>query len=660
MAKKLAGKVYAFTLNFFSQEARLFGNLEAIAGRGSNQILSLPPPPVLRSPLLLEGPPRRLALPLPPGEDIRRRLEKIQRKVARNHPKVLKVKAPKGTAVIGSLDARGSTLLTRSVLGPDDIVYGLPQGQYEVLEVVHRNKKTNKVLLGTSGGSTSRTTPERTRASVAAAQVLQSLEHVVYGLESMDLLSHDVIDRTLSVSHMYDRASAIVGALDGLDAPTLLPELDLGLREVLRTRPRARDVLFTVSEALQKMDAQQAQPSLDVVLAGAKLMAQAALELNFLEPMPWLAGVEDGFERMQHTFKLLSLAKSSEDPSIKARFARHFDEEILPFMRSELAFSQGLAMFLAYMPLEAGTRIRRNVTVWETDASRRLASNAVHFELALTLEHVIDEALLFRFQSMGLGFHPSAKVQFWRSMGSGTPELILSCTGTTSFGKDFDALWKLRNVTTGALGNIDPRGVSNQSVASMLDPLLAQLKKMGATRQSRITVTGHSQGGAVALRIYYVLKMLGYEHVICTAFSAPGLDEETFHMMNFMVGAEDAARDVYMIDDPKDWVPTAGEQTPLGLKLRTPFRSGRMGRKGIVDSRFDDLMLGHGSPNLVWRMIYGGPPRPSDQLAQFNLNSTKLLVEYFRCSTGGLAFTPSPAERVMAALAKKKKGETDL
>ncbi|MCY1030879.1 hypothetical protein OV207_05375 [Corallococcus sp. BB11-1] len=595
---------------------------------------------------------------LPPiGSRILALTMQVMANVPREHIKRFSSKKP--TFVIGrQAPGTGEIVMHFGDLSKEQdlTVFCMPPGNYDIIES-HLDGLTTERFTTTRSSRSSGSVHRSLRESASIPLVMEAMLHMVDGISAMGDLSHDQVDRTLRVSNMLMRASATLHALQELQARSILPDLAVDLILALDSPIPADAVLDLMLVHMHRLSLSKTPVSQDVVMAGAKLLAEVALRMNYLEPMPYLTGVPDGHDRMQWAFKELSLARQSSDPAVKARFVRELNEKVIPYLRSEFSFSQGLAMFLAYLSLEPGIRIERNVTVWESDPALAHKSHARHFELKSTLEQVVGEPLLNRFESMALEFHPAAKIQFWRSMGSSAPEFYVAATGTTSWGKDFDALWKERNVTTGALANVDPLGVAYQGVKAILDPVLQELKKLGATKSSRITVTGHSLGGAVALRLAYMLKALGYEDINCTAFSAPALDEETFEQMNFRIGAEKAAKGIYLIDDPKDYAPGGGYQTPLGLRIRSGFSSSKGGRLGIVDSQADDLLLGHGTPGQVWRMICGGPILGKDPHAEFNPNSSLWIIRYFRCITGPFIFARSPLEQDMVALARKRKAQ---
>jgi hypothetical protein len=563
--------------------------------------------------------------------------------------------------VMGSFDRTRGMVKLMSELEPDTVVYALPPGKYKAIEDAHTKAKHLSLEVRDFDVDSMF---DSLRIKLSQRQVIDGLEDIVIGLDAIGDLSHDNTFRPLAVQNMVRKAYAIVRALRDLDAETAFPLLSTRLGKlVAQKRPLAWDVVSTTLDTFEETIQLDPVLPLSKVLAGAKLLARMALEVDFLEPMPVVSGISNGFELMQDTFRLLSVAKASTDLTVKTKFLQHLDENIFPHLKSELAFLQGMAMFVAYMPIEQGAHLRRQVTFWETDLERNLTSNPVHFELFGSVEHVVDDALYARFKQLDLRFHPSAKIQIWRAKKSSAPEIVLNCTGTTSYGKDFDARWKEQHVATGALGNVDPFGISKSSAKEAIDNVLRVLKKAGATGDSRITVTGHSQGGAVALRVYYWLKLLGYQNVTCVGFSAPGLDMETVSQMMLLLGVEGAARDVHLVDDPKDWVPTAGEITPFGTKMLVPTTMTQWSWKqfsarwGIVDNRFDDWILGHGTPGLVWRMIHGGPLRHSRETSAFNWNSTVPVVEYGRASTGLVFFKPGPRE---LALRAREKDESRL
>jgi len=618
----------------------------------SKEVQLLLSAPARRKWLLLEAPRRPLQIEASPAYKLYNVVGNVVRRARREHRQ--QTTFPTATAIVGSMDTTGGIVVAGpgSAITAESVVYGAPPGYYEVEEQLGEIT-TRKIKRITTRNKRS---PRELRRSVSAVQAVESIVHVVDGLDAMSNLSHDHVDRTLRVASMIQRAGAILVAAQDIDADAILPELSRLLTQLLdlphTVRPDA--ILTTVLEYLGPL-ADGPPIDLTIAVAAAKLLAEAALRVDFVEPLPVFTGAPDGMARMQEAFRRLSLTKASTDPATRAGFVHYFDRDILPFLRSELAFAQGMAMYLSYLALEPGVTIRRNVTYWESNTARAHWQNAGTFKLVRTLEQVVNEDAVHHFASMALEFRPCAKFQYWRSTGAGPHEFYVCTTGTTSDGKDFDQLWKQRGTTTGALANADPLGVGHQGTKAVFDAFVRELTAVGATKDSRITITGHSLGAAVALRLTQYLKILGYRSVICCAFSGPGMDRPTFELMNFTAGAENNARDVFLIDDPKDGIPKSGYGTALGLVNKAPHRTGQYVRRGVVDSRFDDFLLGHGTPTLVWRMIAGGYAHTTDQVVEFNRDSSYRFIEYFRSSTAPLIFTQTAEEREMVAYMKRIK-----
>jgi hypothetical protein len=369
---------------------------------------------------------------------------------------------------------------------------------------------------------------------------------------------------------------------------------------------------------------------------------------------------------MQQTFHMMGVAKSSTNPKAKAEYVEHVRTKVMPNLKSELAIYQAIAMLLGYIPLELGTEIPCRPTVCETDADGSWGPLPSAYKVVGVFTQQISEESFENFKRMGLEWHPSVKVTIWKGRNiKGEDHFIVSFTGTTSY-PQMDASWKEDDVTTGALGNADPKGISRQGFEAVRDPIVQLLRENGWKLDSKTTVTGHSQGGALALRFYTLAHSLGRDQTKCVAFSAPGLDEETFSVLALHAGLGKSAKNVYMIEDPKDKVPWGGEETPFGTKVAVPYRTARFGQHGIIPSKFDDLLLGHGTPNLVWLMIYGGPYYPSDKIVEYNRNTAWKAMDFLRhynwlskTVMSRIAFKASKKELKFAARAEKDKDKTE-
>lgn len=517
---------------------------------------------------------------------------------------------------------------------PNAVLVQLPAGEYSVTE--HDGQKAISLDPASPFDTKSRD-EEASRLEVAQTLSLRKLLEL-YRSVSIACGARPIAalpgGETMTLYEDYERitlerlrgtqlALAVLDATEGIDEEIYFPKYTKRLLELYsgKSSPAGVDVLRVIDEMVHSVLSQK-PPQREAMLAMGRLVANAALAAERHAPVFALPGIPRGGLKWDEAMRKLSLVKSSTDPAHKAAYVEWMKSNIFPYLNSELTYLNAMALTLAYMPLQTGTKIGRFLSVYEfSDADAFNADRGRVLELVGVYEETISEDLVHFYRSRGIDFRPSAKYQVWKTVGAGRPEFVVNVAGTTSKGPNFDALWEKRHITTGSYGNADPRGVARSAHDATMGILLDMLRAAGADKNSLITVTGHSQGGALAIRIHATLLWLKYANVYCCANSAPALDEVTVSLMQLAVFGDDGARRLIMTESFWDPVARGGQVTPHGIKFEHGFLTNPSGRSSVVKT--DPIQ--HGVAHEAANQIIG---LPSSAVVSFRRNKSSALLDW--------------------------------
>jgi hypothetical protein len=184
-------------------------------------------------------------------------------------------------------------------------------------------------------------------------------------------------------------------------------------------------------------------------------------------------------------------AKSSTDPSEKVAFLRKFNEEYSQNLTGEIEYFQMLAQKLAYLRIQAGQEIACNV---DTETRHGVESQ-------LEGERVADEnsdysgmyQVVARYTNM-----KSANVLLLLPSDKDTSKnAIITFRGTAA---SIDKQSQQEGESTGVRADLDVNGIG-KTAFDLAEPTLRGFLKE-ARAYDRITISGHSLGGAMAQRFY--------------------------------------------------------------------------------------------------------------------------------------------------------------
>ncbi|KYF92332.1 hypothetical protein BE17_36190 [Sorangium cellulosum] len=449
------------------------------------------------------------------------------------------------------------------------------------------------------------------------------------------------------------RAKAMLKSTDSIDEFSILPEYAMDLRSLYGgdTPPDGLKVIRLVREMITDVALEEPM-SREKALAAGRILCVAALAAERYAPILALPGVYQGDKVWHEAMVRLSQAKLSTDLNDKTAYVVWMRENIFPYLTSELTFFNALALTLAYMALKIGVMIRRSVKVFELSDPRDDNSDRARvFKLEAVYEEVVGEELVQKYLRRDIEFRPDAKYQVWKAV-NGRPEFIVNVAGTTSIGENFDKLWEARGVTTGAYGNEDPKGCAFSAHRATIDILLDMLKKVGADKSSHITITGHSQGGALAIRIQAALLSLGYENVYCVAHSAPAIDPETVDLMRLLSEGGEAGKRLIRTESWRDPVPRGGLKTPYGWTLENWGNRNPTGQSSVV--KFDPIE--HGYANDAMAQIIG---LPSSWSSTYNIDKGSRILDWLGKATITQLLRPTPHEKGYVEWARALRKQKD-
>lgn len=224
---------------------------------------------------------------------------------------------------------------------------------------------------------------------------------------------------------------------------------------------------------------------------------------------------ELGYQQLQGR---LATAKASKDPQVKRRFLKHFSDNYAPMLKGEVEFFQYLSHELAYLKLEAGDSISGldiNTTSENEKGIDEILGddqNQTDTESSYASEYKV--AKTYNNQA---GLNATMMLP---ADGDTSKNAIVSFRGTGG-----SAGTKSDDQATGVLADIDPTGVGRTAFnkgEGVMTEWAAEAAKFG-----RITITGHSLGGAMAQRFYALASSTAPEKLRLLTYQAAGIDMAT-------------------------------------------------------------------------------------------------------------------------------------
>lgn len=215
-----------------------------------------------------------------------------------------------------------------------------------------------------------------------------------------------------------------------------------------------------------------------------------------------------------------SAARNTKDPLIKAQFLEYFSEHYAPHLTGELEYFQFLAQKIAYMDLQPGDLLGANIDtksgskideMLEEEGQEKASDEESQYSKQYVVESKYsNEAGLNAFLILP-------------SDGDTEDNAIVLFRGT---GKN--TMGDKRGEASGALADTDYGGVGRVAFYRGLEVMRGWLDE--AKKYKRITISGHSLGGAMAERFYVMaskeagdkLRLLTYQGAAIDRISTVG------------------------------------------------------------------------------------------------------------------------------------------
>ncbi|MEO0564614.1 MAG: hypothetical protein AAF125_21095 [Chloroflexota bacterium] len=213
-------------------------------------------------------------------------------------------------------------------------------------------------------------------------------------------------------------------------------------------------------------------------------------------------------------------ARSAKDPLIKAQFLEYFSEHYAPHLTGEIEYFQFLAQKIAYMDLQPGDLLGTNI---DTDGGSKV-------------DKMLEENGMDKASDEKSNYSSQYVVESKYSNPAGLNAfLILPADGNMDDnaivlfrGTGSNAMGKKRGEASGVLADTDYGGVGRVAFYRGLKVMQGWLDT--AKEYKRITISGHSLGGAMAERFYSMaskeapskLRLLTYQGAAIDRISTVG------------------------------------------------------------------------------------------------------------------------------------------
>jgi hypothetical protein len=289
------------------------------------------------------------------------------------------------------------------------------------------------------------------------------------------------------------------------------------------------------------------------------------------------------------------VARNTNDPLIKAQFLEYFSTHYAPHLTGEIEYFQFLAQKVAYMDLQPGDLIGANVDtesgskidkmLEETDQDKASDEESQYSKQYVVESKYSNEAGLNAFLILP-------------SDGDTNDNAIVLFRGT---GKN--KMGGKRGEASGALADTDYGGVGRVAFYKGLSVMKAWLQE--AKKYNRITISGHSLGGAMAERFYSMASKQAGDKLRLLTYQGAAIDRIS------TVG------DVMGKDDPQKKgskatrVVARGDVVPLGGMAHVP---GQKVKYSDSDGGKFGMMESHLQIKLVEQQLNEALEQPVDEV----------------------------------------------
>ncbi|WP_338278974.1 hypothetical protein [Corallococcus caeni] len=384
---------------------------------------------------------------------------------------------------------------------------------------------------------------------------------------------------TLIAHAIRDEGSALADML-----PPETPVVDVPIQELLR---------------LYAAEVNSPKPDVDRLLVWAKTACMEARRVAGDAPL--FATDEEGVRDYRLALRMLDEARKSPLSSVKKTYFRELGARVLPRCETDIAYLQALSMLAGYVHIDFECVLPLTMKT----------------SLLISVEH---QAKVARTRSVRLartllqtgGPHAGVRQYFWEgidSKGKPTGLLIINSMGTNSDGANRDVVLKARQVATGSLANIDPKGVG-YTASQAAAPRQREIFE-GYSKDTVIICTGHSLGASIAAETFILLQALGFDDTYLATFNGGAFNHDVpEHVLR-------AARTrAMLVQNQGDPVPYGGRHVLPGLeKIHTAQHVGTIARAEphFLFPNWPDI-INHGIPNEVAQFMYGVPGTASVHL----------------------------------------------
>ena len=186
----------------------------------------------------------------------------------------------------------------------------------------------------------------------------------------------------------------------------------------------------------------------------------------------------------------LGRAKSSTDPAVKTAFLQEFNRDYAGALSGEVEWFQYVSMKLAYLRLKPGDEIANHVDTQHLQGiEHKLGQQVSDVNSSYSSMYKVDRRYTNKKSASVLLLLPKD--------GDKTKNAIITFRGTAA---GIDALSKQESESQGVRADLDRKGIG-YSAFELAKPTLLQFLDI-AKQYNRITISGHSLGGAMAQRFY--------------------------------------------------------------------------------------------------------------------------------------------------------------
>jgi hypothetical protein len=203
---------------------------------------------------------------------------------------------------------------------------------------------------------------------------------------------------------------------------------------------------------------------------------------------------EDGVAEAQTTSQKLkdefSTAKKSAHPNDKVKFLKKFNQEYAEHLTGEVEYFQYLTQKLAYLRVQTGQELVNNVDT----QNRRGVENQIGEDIRDTES---DYSSLYVVAARYTNMKSANVLLLLPKDGDPKKNAIITFRGTAG---GEDGMAKDQGESRGVRADLDRKGIG-KGAFKLAEPTMMQFLKI-AKAHDRITISGHSLGGAMAQRFF--------------------------------------------------------------------------------------------------------------------------------------------------------------